>query len=92
MKDTYKKQVELLLAIIPYVAEKSNFTLPGGTAINLLENNLPRLSVDIDLTYTTFSDRESDLSAIRNSLENVKQKIKKRIPSIVFPNTVASAE
>lgn len=92
MNKAYRKQVELLLTILPSVAEESNFALHGGTAINLFENNLPRLSVDIDLTYTTFSDRESDLSAIRNSLENVKQKIKKRIPSIVFPNTAASAE
>ena len=37
---------------------KYNLALKGGTAINLTIFNLPRLSVDIDLDFTTNSSRE----------------------------------
>ncbi|OAV65984.1 hypothetical protein Barb6XT_02174 [Bacteroidales bacterium Barb6XT] len=62
MKDTYKKQVSLLLDILPVIAEEKNFALHGGTAINLFHLDMPRLSIDIDLTYIPFSnDRNKDL-------------------------------
>lgn len=35
MKDAYKKQVLLLLEILPEVAQEEVFALHGGTAINL---------------------------------------------------------
>ena len=47
---SYKKQVKLLLDVLPEVAKESCFALHGGTAINLFVRDLPRLSVDIDLT------------------------------------------
>ena len=47
----YRTQVDLLLKILPYVAKEEVFALKGGTAINLFVRDLPRLSVDIDLTY-----------------------------------------
>lgn len=50
-RDIYYEQVRLLMRALPYVAEESCFALKGGTAINLFIRNLPRLSVDIDLTY-----------------------------------------
>ncbi|MDD4591841.1 MAG: nucleotidyl transferase AbiEii/AbiGii toxin family protein [Parabacteroides sp.] len=40
------------------------FTLKGGTAINLLFFNLPRLSVDIDLDFCQNLSREEMLSQI----------------------------
>lgn len=49
--DLYKNQVKLLLDVIPIVANEEVFALHGGTAINLFVRNMPRLSVDIDLTY-----------------------------------------
>jgi hypothetical protein len=42
MNEAYKKQVALLLRILPEVAAEKNFALHGGTAINLFEQNLPR--------------------------------------------------
>src|SRR5258708_27695150 len=36
---------------LPLIAEEDGFALKGGTAINLFVRNMPRLSVDIDLTY-----------------------------------------
>lgn len=49
--DIYRRQVELLIRTLPAVAEEECFALKGGAAINLFIRNLPRLSVDIDLTY-----------------------------------------
>ena len=56
MKDVYKKQLSLLLDILPEIAKEEVFALHGGTAINLFCLNMPRLSVDIDLTYIPASD------------------------------------
>lgn len=56
MKDVSKKQVSLLLEILPEIAKEEVFALHGGTAINLFCLNMPRLSVDIDLTYIPASD------------------------------------
>lgn len=50
-KDIYRAQVELLIRTLPYVADEACFALKGGTAINLFVRDMPRLSVDIDLTY-----------------------------------------
>lgn len=58
------KQMELLIEVLPYVALETNFVLKGGTAINLFIRNLPRLSVDIDLTYAPIEDREFSLKNI----------------------------
>lgn len=49
--DTYKRQVNLLLKILPEIAKESVLALHGGTAINLFLREMPRLSVDADLTY-----------------------------------------
>lgn len=59
MDQKYRKQVDLLLQTIPYVAKEQIFALKGGTAINLFIRNMPRLSVDIDLTYIPVDDREN---------------------------------
>jgi len=46
----YAERVKLLVDILPTLAGEKRFALKGGTAINLFEHDLPRLSVDIDLT------------------------------------------
>jgi hypothetical protein len=51
MLEAYKYQVEILLDVLPFIQEDSRFSLKGGTAINLFYRSMPRLSVDIDLTY-----------------------------------------
>ena len=49
LRDSYARQVKLLMAALPHVAKESCFALKGGTAINLFVQDFPRLSVDIDL-------------------------------------------
>jgi len=78
----YQAQVELLLQIIPYVAEEEDFALKGGTAINMFIWDMPRLSVDIDLTYLPFDDRETAFSNIGGALKRISARIKKAIPGI----------
>lgn len=47
----YADTVRLLLAIAPDVFDNTVFAMKGGTAINLFVQDMPRLSVDIDVVY-----------------------------------------
>lgn len=78
----YHAQVDLLLRVLPYIAEETIFALKGGTAINLFVRNMPRLSVDIDLTYLPFADRPSALLDISQALTRIKTRVTNRIPGI----------
>lgn len=62
--ESYRAQVALLIRTLPFVAEEKVFALKGGTAINLFVRDMPRLSVDIDLTYLPLQDRAASLAAI----------------------------
>ena len=73
MKDRYKKQVALLIRIMPSVYRIKDFAVHGGTAINLFHKNMPRYSVDIDLTYIPIADRDSSLKSINQELQEVKK-------------------
>lgn len=42
---TFRQQVQLLVSVLPLVAEECCFALKSGTAINLFVRDLPRLSV-----------------------------------------------
>jgi predicted nucleotidyltransferase component of viral defense system len=82
MEEVYKKQVSLLLSVLPEVAKEKCFALHGGTAINLFVRNMPRLSVDIDLTYLPIEDRNTSLKNIREALESIRGNIEKVIPDV----------
>ncbi|MCE7527477.1 nucleotidyl transferase AbiEii/AbiGii toxin family protein [Polynucleobacter sp. IMCC 30228] len=73
----YRDQIELLLDVLPLVAQEEFLALHGGTAINLFVRNMPRLSVDIDLTYLPLGDRQESLSQIHLALERLKNRIEK---------------
>lgn len=72
----YRHQVNLLVRTLPHVAEEACFALKGGTAINLFIRDLPRLSVDIDLTYLPIEDRQTSLVAIDQALSRIGERIK----------------
>ena len=71
----YRKQVALLVKVLPHVAKEPCFALKGGTAINLFIRNLPRLSVDIDLTYLPVAERGQSLNDIDAALKRIAQRI-----------------
>lgn len=80
--EAYKRQVALLLSIIPEVAKETCFALHGGTAINLFIRDMPRLSVDIDLTYILLEDRDTSLGNIAAALERIKARIENVISGV----------
>ncbi len=73
--ERYRRQVELLVRTLPHVAQERCFALKGGTAINLFVRNLPRLSVDIDLTYLPVADRARSLADIEAALCRIGKRI-----------------
>jgi predicted nucleotidyltransferase component of viral defense system len=77
MNEAYKKQVALLIRIMPLVYKFKDFAVHGGTAINLFVKNMPRYSVDVDLTYLPIKNREESLQEINNQLISLKLQIEK---------------
>ncbi|CUK19913.1 hypothetical protein RUE5091_04447 [Ruegeria denitrificans] len=75
----YESQVALLVRVLPYVAQEEIFALKGGTAINLFYRDLPRLSVDIDLTYLPIKEREQSLAEINEAMDRIAKSIEKGI-------------
>lgn len=76
----YRRQVQLLVRVLPLVDTEKCFALKGGTAINLFYRTLPRLSVDIDLLYIPMDDRETALINIRAALTRISKLIQQKIP------------
>lgn len=82
MNDFYRKQVALLIRIMPSVYGIKDFAVHGGTAINLFYKNMPRYSVDIDLTYIPIHERAESLEKINKYLRILKSSIEASIPGI----------
>ena len=82
MNNAYTKQVKLLLDVLPEVAKEACFAMHGGTAINLFVRDMPRLSVDIDLTYVEITERNETLGGINAALMRIKERIEGLRPSI----------
>lgn len=80
--DAYVAQVQLLIRILPVVAEEKTFALKGGTAINLFYRDLPRLSVDIDLTYLPLKNRADSLAEIDAALDRIAAGIERTIQGV----------
>lgn len=81
----YLNQVQLLLDVLPIVAREEVFALHGGTAINLFVRNMPRLSVDIDLTYVPLNEgnREIALRGIFDALERIKSNLETKNLNVI---------
>jgi predicted nucleotidyltransferase component of viral defense system len=69
--EAYRRQAALLVSILPFVAAEKCFALKGGTAINLFIRDLPRISVDLDLTYLPVADRDASLTAIDAAVRRI---------------------
>ncbi|RLA43159.1 MAG: nucleotidyl transferase AbiEii/AbiGii toxin family protein [Gammaproteobacteria bacterium] len=83
MKDSpYFKQAQLMLRAMPHVAAQECFAVKGGTAINLYVRDMPRLSVDIDLTYLPLEPRDTTLAKIGEALQRIATAVRKTIPGV----------
>ena len=76
----YVRQAELLLRCLPQIGKQACFALKGGTAINLFVRPMPRLSVDIDLTYLPLSKRDESLADITRAMEAIAADVTRLIP------------
>ena len=85
----YRPQVALLLDVLPSVATERCFALKGGTAINLFVRDLPRLSVDIDLTYLPVQDRAMSLAEVGAALERMASSIGSQLQGVRVERTKA---
>lgn len=82
MNKLYEEQVSLLLRILPVIYREEDFAVHGGTAINLFIKNLPRYSVDVDLTYIPLALREESLAEIDKKLAAISQQLRRAVPGV----------
>lgn len=76
MDKFFADTVRLLLRIAPDVFANDLFAMKGGTAINLFVQNMPRLSVDIDVVYVPRQTlRDEALAAIQRELAAIEQRL-----------------
>lgn len=81
-KNLFHKQAELLISILPQITRDTDFALHGGTAINFFVRDLPRLSVDIDLTYLNIGLREEAIDAVSKQLKMISKNISSGMSSV----------
>ena len=81
-RESYRKQVELLLQCLPHIAQEDDFALKGGTAINLFVRNFPRLSVDIDLTFLPVLPRAESIAAVNAGMTRVALRLRQYLNGV----------
>ena len=87
----YAAKVELLLRLMPVIMDEGVFAVHGGTAINLFLKDLPRYSVDIDLTYIPLAGRNESLEDINLHLRSISEKAMKVFRDMhIVPNYATS--
>lgn len=85
MKKEYIDTVRLLIEIAPTVFRSDAFAMKGGTAINLFLQDMPRLSVDIDLVFLDHRlPRDTVLQAISNNLKTAEKELVDKGLSVVM--------
>ncbi len=77
----YFDQAKLMLTVLPIVGQEEAFALKGGTALNFFYFDMPRLSVDLDLTFLPIKPRDESLADITASLNRISDKIKSFFPN-----------
>jgi hypothetical protein len=75
----YRDTVRLLLNAIPAVFRVPDFAMKGGTAINFFVRDMPRLSADIDVTFTRLDlSRAEALQVIAANLAEIAANLKRQ--------------
>ena len=76
MDVAYVETVRLLLAATPEVFHVPEFALKGGTALNLFVQEMPRLSVDLDVVYLPHTtERSVALKGIGRILTGAQERL-----------------
>lgn len=88
MNQEYVDSVRLLLDVAPAVFQSPRLAMKGGTALNLFVQDMPRLSVDIDVVFIDHTlERDAALQAIAADLKAAKSAISKMGYRAVMPTT-----
>ena len=82
VREHYVNQVRLLLGVLPEIAAEEVFALKGGTAINLFYRDMPRLSVDVDLTHLPTVDQDTALKDMDRRLDRITKATTGRKPRL----------
>lgn len=89
----YIDSVRLLLRVVPDVFRNEIFAMKGGTAINLFVQDMPRLSVDIDLVFVPREpSREEALLAIADEIALIQRRLEKLGMSVRLSKLNAESE
>lgn len=76
MSPEHVRTVRLLLNVAPAIFSNPGFAMKGGTALNLFIQDMPRLSVDIDVAFVPHAlEREQALTAIGHALAEVRSRV-----------------
>lgn len=76
MEKSYVDTVRLMLEVAPEVFASGSFAMKGGTALNLFVQDMPRLSVDIDVVFVSHrTPRETALAEIADELSALQTRI-----------------
>jgi predicted nucleotidyltransferase component of viral defense system len=79
MDRAYVDTVRLLLDTAPVLFRTPLFIMKGGTAINLFIQEMPRLSVDIDVVYDDhLASRANALASISEALQLTREQLEHR--------------
>jgi len=79
MEKSYVDTVRLMLEVAPEVFASGRVAMKGGTALNFFVQDLPRLSVDIDVVFVPHqTPRDTALAEIANELSALQTRINRR--------------
>jgi len=89
----FHQQATLLLDILPVVFRDKRFAIKGGTDINFFIRNVPRLSVDIDLTWLPMEDHETAIGNSDRALRLLSLEIERIFPTVnILPGRISKTE
>ncbi len=93
MDKSYIETVRLLLESAPAIFETPQFAMKGGTALNLFVQNMPRLSIDIDVVYTEHQTSRAEAKKfIADALANAKRSLNRIKVQAVLPGVAGGGE
>jgi hypothetical protein len=93
VNEAYVRTVRLLLDIAPSVFVSPLLAMKGGTALNLFLQDMPRLSVDIDVVFTRHDmPREAAIKAIEDELGAIRDRVARMGYGVVAPKTAEGHE
>lgn len=81
-ENLFTKQAALMVRVLLLVSKHADFALHGGTAINFFVREMPRFSVDIDLTFLPILSWAETLSSISEKLLSLSEDILDKIPNV----------